>query len=126
MGMLTGCSTGYACPAMYEYSGVTFDLTEVVDPAAGGTVRLCADGRCEGWDVATRDMKKAFVSVGDLEEARAVRVSARVTDAVGSTTFEVSGQADLQQYPPDGPVCQENLFRAAVRADAAGDFTAVE
>jgi len=110
---------------VYEPSGVNFDLTEVVDPTAGGRVRLCVEDRCEDWDVAGRDTSTLCLTIKDVTSERSVKVTATVTDAAGMTTFDGAGTAELRQYPPEEPVCQKDLYRATVRAAANGSLSTV-
>ncbi|NAZ80977.1 hypothetical protein GTR02_04005 [Kineococcus sp. R8] len=104
---------------------MNFDLTAVVNPAAGGMVRLCLQDRCEHWDVAGRDTSTSFLTVKDLTSERSVEVSALVTDAAGVTAFDGRGTAELKHYPPEGAVCQEDLYRATVRAAVDGSLSTV-
>jgi len=127
-GTLAGCSIfeEHNCQAVVRVPGVTFNLTDVVDPAAGGTVRICAHDRCEDWDVATQDVRTPFITINGLKVGQSATVSAHITDATGATTYDGSGTANLRQYQPGGYVCQKGLYLATVRADADGTLTTVE
>lgn len=129
---LSACSVvdPRSCTAVGGVSGVGFDLTEVVDLTAGGSVRICADHVCSD-RVVRPDSDAAAPALSDNAidgewNERTVPVSVIVTDASGAEVYSASGAVTLEPWYPNGEGCEPTVFGAEVRAGADGSLQAVQ
>src|SRR4051812_4647361 len=124
--MLAACTTPHTCSLVGATSGVTFDLSQLLENQSGKVhVRACVEQTCVKHVASSGRWNLVPVNDPALTGPRSVEAHLVVTHIVtdnGRSTFDQTISLQLHKLQPNGPDCPPTAFAAAVALDSDGNL----